>query len=1003
MLASLRCSGPLRLAVLLAGLPAVLAAEPIHISGRIQIPADTVQGLAGARVELLPQTGGAPLAAAKTDAAGFFELASPESGCFRVRMRAAGYLDMEAPFVPVAEEMDLTPAPALAPSGEKRITPGSPAGGGWIFGAAAGPSPATPRLVQGKVVDPKGAPVAGALVWSDGAPATPCVKSGADGAFQIRVPASGEVRLRAVAAGYFVTEPQAPSPPGSKGAPFALRLEAAGSITGRVVDEAGRPVPRARVQTLPGSPTGEGAVWSRADGRFRLSALSPGRRYQLAVNQDGFAPASVAADALPAGRPPMPARIVLARGATMLGKVQDPEGKPVPGAELTLAFYQEAMISPGLSWKGTSLVKAVSDATGSFAISHLAIGWFDLQVKGKGFAALSVPRIKVADRAARIDLGTLTLERGAVIEGRATDPSGAPLPEAQVTLSPAPDPLAQGLSVSGASSGTRTDSEGRFRFEDLRRGARFDLRVEYPGFQLATISAVEAPTPEPLRIELNAELNTGRTVAGRVKSPEGEPVPQAWVIVNSASGSTDKDGRFRLAGVPPGAAELTVYAEGYPRVIRDLQIPEESDVEGLEIALHQGSVLELQVLDSRRQPVAGIQVTAYASPRSSKYFDPSGLDCETDPEGRCRFGGIDTGPCDVLAQSEKYGVAQGVVEIGPGVNRQELVFPSRVLVSGRVSDEADAPVAGANLSLTPTEAGIFCQAISLADGSFQFSAVSEGTYRLSGKASGFAPAVAPDEVRVAGQEVRGLALRLSGGVTVTGRVLGLDPEELASASVSAAGASVRVSWDGRYELTDLAPGEWMIIAQARGRTMQEPLQIAPGAREAVLDLRFPSGYTLTGHVTADRAPLAGARIQASSGGGSFQALTGPDGGFQIPNVPPGHYSVTATEGSLAASSTAEVTGDQEVNLDFSTGGLQVRVFAGGAPVANVFVQVADSAHLYGSQVSLADAAGRLTIPRLTSGAYTVQVQLPRFAPAQVNVEVRPGAVTPVEVELQSKP
>ena len=163
----------------------------------------------------------------------------------------------------------------------------------------------------------------------------------------------------------------------------------------------------------------------------------------------------------------------------------------------------------------------------------------------------------------------------------------------------------------------------------------------------------------------------------------------------------------------------------------------------------------------------------------------------------------------------------------------------------------------------------------------------------------------------------------------------------------------------------------MIIAQARGRAVQEPLQIAPGAREAVLDLQFPSGYTLTGHVTADRAPLAGARIRASSGGGSFQALTGPDGGFQIPNVPPGHYSVTATEGSLAASSTAEVTGDQEVNLDFSTGGLQVRVFAGGAPVANVFVQVADSAHVSGSQLLLADAAGRLAIPRLTSGAYTV--------------------------------
>ncbi len=996
MLASLRCSGPLRLAILLAGLPAGLAAEPIHISGRVLIPADTVQGLAGARVELLPQTGETPVSTAKTDAAGFFELAAPESGCFRVRMRAAGFQDVEA-FLPVAEETNLKPPAVLAASWVTPITPGSSAGGEWLFSTPARPSPATPRLVQGKVSDPKGAPVAGALVWNDGAPAVPCVKAGADGSFQIRLPAGGPAKLRAVAPGYFPSDPR-------PGPPFVLKLAPAGAITGRVVDAAGQPLARVQIKAIPVPWRGDPLqAWSRADGRFRLSRLPPGTLYEMAAIHDGFAPALVKVGALSS---PKPVRIVLERGATVLGKVLDPEGQPVPGAELDVKLSRDRRPNQDLSAIGEPTGKAVSDAIGSFAISHLGIGWFDLRVKRRGFVTLSVPEVEVPDRAARIDLGPLTLDRGAVIEGRVTGPSGAPLPDARVTPIRAPDPLASIFSVSDVPPETSTDSEGRFRFEDLRRGARFGLRVEHPGLIPETVSAVEAPTPEPLRIELKA----GRTVAGRVKSPEGGPVPRAEVRVSSSSGWTDEEGRFRVAGVPPGIAELTVNAGGYPQIlVRDLRIPEESDVEGLEIALHKGSVLEVQVLDSGRQPVAGIWVTAYA--RSSEYFEDNGPECTTDPEGRCRMGELDVGVYDVLAQSEKDGQVKGAVELGPGINRYELVFPPRVLVSGRVSDEADAPVAGATLELNPTEPGFSSQATSLADGSFQFSAVRDGTYRLSGSAPGFPSGAAPDEVRIAGQEVRGLALRLSRGATLTGRVLGLNPEALESVSVSVASGTgdlppvgspgSRTDREGRYRITDLAPGEWRVVARARGRAIQEPLQIAPGAREAVLDLQFPSGYTLTGRVTADRAPLVGARVEAASGSGSFQGVAGPDGGFQIPNVPPGSYSVTASDGPLLkTSATVEVTGDQEVNLDLTTGGLGVVVLAGGAPVANADVQVAEPTYLSGSSWTSTDAAGRAAIPRLTPGVYTVHVWKHGLASAQVDVEVRPGAVAAVEVELK---
>jgi protocatechuate 3,4-dioxygenase beta subunit len=1030
MLASRRCSGPLRLALLLAaGLPAILAAEPIHVSGRVLVAAETVQGIAGARVELLPQMGEAPVVTAKTDAAGFFELTAPESGCFRVRMRADGYLKVENPFLPLVEDMDLMPVPALPASDPRaREVAGPQDFEGWVFGdqalTALPPSPATPRLVRGKASDPKGAPVAGALVWSEGSPAVSCVKAGADGAFQIRLPArlpaNNEAKLQATAAGYLPSDPRPAPPPGRQRPPLVLTLEPAGSIAGRVVDAAGQPLGKVQVTALPfqwtdGGLPRYGVAWSRADGRFRLRLLAPGKLYEVTAAREGFAPTSVKADSLSRDRSPKPVRIVLERGATVLGKILDPEGKPVREAELALTPSQETMFSQGLSWNGMSVGKAASDATGSFAISHLVPGRFQLLVKRKGFAPLSVPEIEVPAKTARIDLGTLTLDRGAAVEGRVTDPAGVPLPEAEVDLTPTRDPLAMGFFFdSGSFAAARTDAEGRFRFEDLRRGARFDLSVQHPGHVPAMVRSVEAPTQDPLRIE----LKTGRILAGRVKSPEGKPVPKAEVLLQADPtagprplGASDEEGRFRFAGIQPGVVELAVQAPGYPLArLQGLRIPEESDVEGLEITLHQGSVLEAQALDSRRQPVAGAWVTALVD-NSGTWGPWVPTRCQTDDAGRCRLEGLDLGLYNVFAQSEQHGQAHASVEIAPGLNQRDLVFSAGVTVSGRVSDETGAPVAGAGLSLNPIGSGESFAAASLEDGSFQFSAVGDGTYRLSGAAPGFAEAAAPGEVQAAGQEVRGLTLRLSRGATLTGKVLGLDPEELENVVINAFRESEdipfthpflgRTDREGRYKLSDLAPGDWRITAQTRGRSVQEPLQIPPGAREAVLDLRFPTGFTLTGRVTADRAPLVGAHVWASSNGGSFQALTGPDGGFQIPNVPSGRYTLTATDqGGVGTSANVEVTRDQEVNLDFSTGGLRVRVLTGGAPVANASIRLSGRVPFFGRGRTATDAAGSFEVPRLASGTCTVFVQKEGLVPARVDVEIRPGAVTAVEIELK---
>src|SRR4029077_3805039 len=319
----------------------------------------------------------------------------------------------------------------------------------------------------------------------------------------IRLPAGGKARLRATAADHLPSAPREPPSPGEDDAPFVLKLEPAGTIVGRVVDAADHPLARVQITALPAQVdklSTFSTAWSRADGRIRLSRLSPGTLYEVMAAQEGFAPASTKAGALSRDRPPAAVRVVLERGATVFGRVLDRAGNPVRSAGLSL----DPPLEIG-GWGDGHIIdfqgpvsQATSDAKGSFAFQHLNPGRFRLRVKRKGFAPFALPEIEV-QRSARVDLGVLTLDPGLVIEGRVTDPRGAPVPGIDVQLSPS-------VLVLGSEDPRfmrePTDAEGRFRFDDLRRGERFDLHLAPPGYLPVNVRSLEVPAPEPLMIEL---------------------------------------------------------------------------------------------------------------------------------------------------------------------------------------------------------------------------------------------------------------------------------------------------------------------------------------------------------------------------------------------------------------------------------------------------------------------------------------------------------------------
>jgi protocatechuate 3,4-dioxygenase beta subunit len=108
-------------------------------------------------------------------------------------------------------------------------------------------------------------------------------------------------------------------------------------VTGRVVDREGHPVRGARV--------GTGSDWfgsdppiveTDGDGRFRLGHLRP-RETVITVQAKGHGPERIELDAR-TGFPPV--EIKLGTPRTIQGRVVDRDGRPLPGIQVTVAYWR---------------------------------------------------------------------------------------------------------------------------------------------------------------------------------------------------------------------------------------------------------------------------------------------------------------------------------------------------------------------------------------------------------------------------------------------------------------------------------------------------------------------------------------------------------------------------------------------------------------------------------------------------------------------------------------
>jgi protocatechuate 3,4-dioxygenase beta subunit len=481
-------------------------------------------------------------------------------------------------------------------------------GGPVGFKVTENPDPVIIRIAEGAtliatVVDENDKPLEGAEV-----------KAGDDDERVARTNAEGKATIKPVRPGWIPVEANADgyassmaiTTIGSGGAvgTITLTLKKGVAISGKVVDEAGQPVPKARITVAPtmwGWSEHRAKTTTDDKGEFTLVALPAGSHILASV--DGEHAPSRSAPVTVGNQPVSGITITMKSGASLSGVVVDTDGKPVAAAAVRVAGKGADV------WWRQQARQTTTDAEGKFTLRGL--GRNQMQVRAESDAVASkVTSVDLTDKADVRDV-KLVLDVSGRISGVVVDDKGAPVPEIQVNALPdflSGDGNTEGMALTGMTSAT-TDGSGAFTVNGLVDGAykvwaarSTDVWQEWGQNGIAAKTGdtnVRIILPAPGEIKGTLVLDGGT----------GAPYPATVQVGTKPPTPVDKDGNFFVREVPPGAIDVTFQGSGFAQMVKqDVKVEPGATTDLGKVVVSRGRRLTGKVVDKSGTPVAGAKV-----------------------------------------------------------------------------------------------------------------------------------------------------------------------------------------------------------------------------------------------------------------------------------------------------------------------------------------------------------------------------------------------------------
>ncbi|RKG98053.1 carboxypeptidase regulatory-like domain-containing protein [Corallococcus carmarthensis] len=719
-----------------------------------------------------------------------------------------------------------------------------------------------------------------------------------DAAGMLVLPARpGPYLVTARAEGLAMARAEVTRPHGEALSTVRLLLEPGVSLTGLTVERVGgAPVPLVELVLTPHTGFEDGLpvflqtgasvpdearheALSDARGSFQFHGLARGE-YQLEARAPGHAPHRVARVHVPG----TDVRVVLDGSAFIEGFVTRGDGTPAPGARVS-------------AWGEDGAVEVEAGDTGSFSLD-VPPGSFQVTARhaeetgAAGGAVVVGPGMTV--KGVRIRLGGVASLAGVV---RRKD-SGEAIAGATV-----------GVRANGDRADllqARAGADGRFEVGGLAPGV-YDVQVRAPGFQPLTRTGLGVLAGQ--RFDLVLELAVPGRIEGTVVDGAEAPLPGVTVVAqlkwrplpDALPSVTDAEGRFTLEDVPEGTVYVAARRANSEDEVRQPVSVEAGKTAEARLTLVDEGVLEGTVRKEDGGRLSGaVTVTAHRvdAPASES------VDVPAKPDGTWSMR-VGAGRYQLSAWLSalrfQNGGQQQVVELEAGGQRHvDLVVgePKKPL-QVTVLEPNGAP--SVHATVMATEAGrTDIQAEEMTDASGRAVLALDGlgsdawrVWSTNGGRKGEAARVSASQKELTlqlkpGARLRG-TVRSAGGREVRGFTLTLTAARGEDDFLS----RVERQFSGdTFQVEDVFPTRVTVMATLPdGRAGKVDVTLASGAKASV-DVVVDAGGGVSGRLVSaiTNEPVSGAYVDAD---GITSPTTGADGRFELKDLAPGLYRLTA--------------------------------------------------------------------------------------------------------------